>query len=115
MNIDYLDRNVVDKIDRINTSFIPKYNGRNMIIHVDFLNGKYDSSSDNAMAAAFLATGKYRLLISKKCVADINKVTVRSKNDEAEINFSDLYDEYLIEIPLPLIMVSAIDVVIYSK
>jgi hypothetical protein len=115
MNIDYRDRNLVNKINRANINFIPKYNGKNIIIHIDFLNGKYSSSDDNAMAAAFLATGKYRLAVNKKCIADIGKVTIKANNTETEINFLDLYDEYLIEIPLPIIMMSAIDLIIYSK
>jgi Fe-S cluster assembly iron-binding protein IscA len=65
MDIDYRDRTMVNRINRDNPSFIPKYNGKNMSIHIDSLSNNSDSTEDNAIAAAFLATGKYRLAISK--------------------------------------------------
>jgi hypothetical protein len=115
MNIDYRDRDIINKINRGNTSFIPKYNGRNITIHIDCLGDNSGSADDNAMGAAFLATGKYRLAISKKCIANIDRVTIRTNEEETGINFLDLYDEYLVEIPIPIIFVSAVDVIIYSK
>jgi hypothetical protein len=78
--------------------------------------GENSGSTDgNAMAAAFLATGKYRLAISKKCIANIERVTIKTNEGETDINFLDLYDEYLVEVPIPIIFMSAIDLIIYSK
>jgi hypothetical protein len=114
MNIDYRDRNVVNRINRTNTSFIPKYSGKNITIHIDSL-GENSDSADNEMAMAFLATGKYRLAINKKCIANIDKITIKSNENETNINFIDLYDEYLVEIPIPIIFMSDIDIMIYSK
>jgi hypothetical protein len=115
MNIDYRDRNTLNKINRGNMNFIPKYNGKNIFIHIDCLGGKSGSADDNAMAAAFLATGKYRLVISKKCIANIERVTIKINEGEMGINFLDLYDEYLVEIPMSIIFMSDIDLIIFSK
>jgi hypothetical protein len=115
MNIDYRDRNTLNAINRSNTSFIPKYNGRNIIVHIDRLGEDSGSTDDNAMAAAFLATGKYRLAISKKCIANVERITIKNNEGETGINFLDLYDEYLVEIPIPIIFMSAVDLTIYSK
>ncbi|MDR2808415.1 MAG: hypothetical protein LBB43_05325 [Spirochaetaceae bacterium] len=115
MNIDYRDRSLVNQINRSNTGFIPRYNGKNIIIHIDCLGGNSGSTDDNAMAAALLATGKYRLLINKKCIANIEKVSIKTYEGETSINFLDLYDEYLVEIPIPIIFVSDVDLIIYSK
>jgi hypothetical protein len=115
MNIDYRDRNMINKINSSDISFIPKYNGSNITIHIDCIGGDSGSADDNAMAAAFLATGKYRLAISKKCIANVDRVIIKTNEGETDINFLDLYDEYLVEIPIPIIFISAIDVIIYSK
>jgi hypothetical protein len=115
MDIDYRDRNMINKINRGNTSFIPRYNGRNITIHIDCIGDNSSSTDDNAMAAAFLATGKYRLAISKKCIANIDRVTIKTDEGETSIGFLDLYDEYLVEIPIPIIFISAVDIIIYSK
>jgi hypothetical protein len=115
MNIDYRDRNTLNMINRSNTSFIPKYNGKNIIIHIDCFGEDSDSTDDNAMAVAFLATGKYRLAISKKCIANIERITIKTAEGETGISFLDLYDEYFIEIPIPIIFMSDVDLTIYSK
>lgn len=115
INIDYRDRNMVNIINRSNASFIQKYNNKNIIIHIDCLGGDDRSTDDNAMAAAFLAAGKYRLAISKKCVANIERVTIKTDKEEEDISFLDLYDEYLVEIPMPIIFMSEIDLIIHSK
>jgi hypothetical protein len=114
MNIDYRDRNTLNTINRSNTSFIPKYSGKNITIHIDRLGEDSDSTDDNAMAAAFLATGKYRLVISKKCIANVGRIAIKTGEGETDINFLDLYDEYLVEIPMPIIFMSAVDLIIYS-
>jgi hypothetical protein len=115
MNINYRDRNMVDEINHSNTSFIPKYNRENIVIHIDNIGDNSGSSDDNAMAAAFLATGKYRLAISKKCIANIDRVIIKNGEGEIGMSFLDLYDEYLIEIPIPIIFMSDLDIIIYSK
>ncbi|WP_461255994.1 hypothetical protein [Treponema sp. R80B11-R83G3] len=115
INMDYRDKNVVNKINSSNASFIHKYNGKNIIIHIAKLGDNSSSSSDNEMVALLLATGKYRLAINKKCIANVSKVVIKTIKDETEINFLDLFDEYLIEIPIPIIVMSDIDIIIYSK
>jgi hypothetical protein len=115
MNIDYRDRNTIDKINRSNASFIPKYNGKNIVIRVACLGGNSGSTEDNALAAAFLAAGKYRLAISKKCISNVDRIILKTNEGETRINFLDLYDQYLVEIPIPVIFTSDIDLILYSK
>ena len=64
MRMDYRDRNIINQLNKEKFSFIHKYNGKNISIHIDCL-GESGADFDNAMAAAFLASGKYRLFISK--------------------------------------------------
>jgi hypothetical protein len=113
ISLNYKDKDIVNITNESNVSFIPKYNGKNIVLPLDL--GNYGSLDDNAMAAAFLSTGKYRLAVNKKCISNIRKVTIKVKNKETEIGFLDLYDEYLIEVPLPVIMASAVELRIYSK
>ena len=111
MSFNYRDPSVINRINQGKVSFIHKYNGKNITIHVDSMG---ESSEDNQMAAAFLAAGKYRLVISKKCVATVSKVILRSSQGETEYSFLDLVDSYLIEIPIPVLFTSPIDIVIQS-
>ena len=114
MNLDYRDRDTVNKINRDDTSFIPKYNGKNITLHIDCI-GDGASVEENEMASAFLSAGKYRLMISKKCIAAVDKVTLKTPRGETEISCLELYDGYLVEVPISLIFISDVDVVIYSK
>jgi hypothetical protein len=103
MVINYRDRTVVDKINRDNVVFIPRYNGKNISIHLDFKDDDPEDGS-NFMAAAVLAAFNYRLLIDKKCISSINKVIMKtSEEEEKEIEFFDLHNEYLIEIPITIL------------
>ncbi|WP_148257279.1 hypothetical protein [Treponema primitia] len=115
MNMNYRDRNIVARINGENPSFIHKYNGKNIIIHIDCLGDGSEFSDENAMAAAFLATGKYRLAINKKCINTIDKATIKTIEGETEIYFLDIFDEYLVEIPIPLIVMSDINLILHSK
>ncbi|MDR0562506.1 MAG: hypothetical protein LBG73_07430 [Spirochaetaceae bacterium] len=115
MSIDYQDKNMVTAITQNDISFIPKYSDKNITIHIASLGGNAGSVSDNDMAAAFLATGKYRLTVNKACIADIDRAAIKTRDGEKEISVLDLYDGYLIEIPIPIIFMSDIDLVLYSK
>jgi Fe-S cluster assembly iron-binding protein IscA len=114
MNIDYQDKTMADAINRSNISFIPKYKDKNIAIHIACIGGGAGSEGDD-MSAAFLATGKYRLTVNKTCIAEIDRVTIKTRDGEKEITALDLYDNYLIEIPIPIIFMSDIDLLLYSK
>ncbi|GMO54540.1 MAG: hypothetical protein Pg6C_20600 [Treponemataceae bacterium] len=73
------------------------------------------SSEDNMMSAAFLATGKYRIALNKKLIAGIVKAAVKTSDGEQIISCYDMLDEYLVEIPIPLVFMSAVDVILYGK
>lgn len=115
MNIDYRDRNTVNRINQSNVSFIPRYNGKNVTVHIGCLGDSTGTTEDNAMAAAFLSAGKYRLAISKKCIAAVSKAVVVTTDGEMEIGFVDLYDQYLVEIPISFLYLSDVDLTVYSK
>jgi hypothetical protein len=113
MDIDYRNAEVLEKLKTNDTSFMPRYDAKNVIIHIGEGNASV-LNAENEMVAVFLSAAKYRLLISKECIANISKVTLKLKAKETEISFLDLRDQYLIEIPL-LVVLNAADIVIYSK
>jgi hypothetical protein len=112
MSFDYRNKDVLDKINKTDASFIPKYVKNSMVIPIASL-GNGDSS-DNEMALVFLSTAKYRLSVSKNIVGSIAKVVIEKDNQQSEIAYLDLNDEYLVEIPIPLIMDGNIKLIIYT-
>jgi hypothetical protein len=115
MKVDYRDKAIADGIAKDAVSFMPQFKGKNIVIHVDCLGDGDMSSDDNMMAAAFLATGKYRIAVNKKMIAGIDKASVKTSDGEQSLSVYDMLDEYLVEIPVPLIFMSAVDVILYGK
>jgi len=114
MNINYRDQNTIDRINSTSQSFIPRYNDNGITIRIDRIGNVASSSEENVMTAVFLASGRYRLMISKRCIENIDRAVIKTIEDEAEINFIDLYDKYLLEIPIPLLIMDDIDLILYS-
>ena len=114
MSLNYRDSAVTNAINQSKDSFIHKYNGKNMTIHIDFANKSGSSGDDGGMATAVMSSGKYRLVVSKKCVANIRRVTLKTNEGESDVSFFDVVDGYLIEIPIPILFASAIDIYIHS-
>ena len=73
-----------------------------------------DSQNNNEMVQLFLATSKYRLLISKSCMPSISKVVLKESKKSTTINYLDLYDEYLIDIPIMLLLKEKVTIEIYQ-
>jgi len=115
MNIDYRDQDMVNSINKADISFIPRFGKRDITIPIDLLDGSYGSSGDDAMALAFMSTGKYRLLINKNIMADIGRAVVFAGNEETELTVLDLYNDFLVEIPLSILITSAVDLKLYAK
>ena len=116
MNIDYNDKNILKKINSQDAiDFIPKYTGEKAIINLSAFSKKSKNNilKNDESAMAFLASGKYRLLIDKSCITNIGKVVL--KNDEKEIyyTFLDLYNQFLIEIPIPILFSENVVLEIY--
>ena len=78
MNINYNDKNILKKINSQDAiDFIPKYTGEKAIINLTSFSEKSNENPNKDEAAmALLATGKYRLLISKSCIKNISKVVL---------------------------------------
>ena len=114
MNINYRDQNTIDRINSTSQSFIPRYNDNGITIRIDRIGNVASSSEENVMTAVFLASGRYRLMISKRCIENIDRAVIKTIEDEAEINFIDLHDKYLLEIPIPLLIMDDIDLILYS-
>jgi hypothetical protein len=114
MNIDYRDKNVIDTINNSDMSFIPVYTENSMVITISALS-EPDDDSLNEMVAAFLSTGKYRLSISKKCIGTIVRAVIETDDNEMDIVYLDMNDEFLIEVPLPLFFNNDVKLVVYSK
>lgn len=114
MNINYNDKNILKKIDSQDAiDFIPKYTGEKAIINLTSFSEKSNESPNKDEAMALLATGKYRLLISKSCIKNISKVVLKNDKEKLDYNFLDLYDQFLIEIPIPILFSERVVLEIY--
>lgn len=114
MNLNYKDKNTLKVINAENIDFIPKYEKKKMSIYVGSLQDDASSQTDNEMAQLFLATSKYRLLVSKSCMPSISKVILKEAKKSTKIGYLDLYDEYLIEIPIMLLLKDKITIEMYQ-
>ncbi|UTC68066.1 MULTISPECIES: hypothetical protein [unclassified Treponema] len=115
MNINYNDKNILKKINSQDSiDFIPKYTGEKAIINLTAFSEKSNEKPNNDEAAmALLASGKYRLLISKSCIKNISKVVLKNDKEELDYTFLDLYDQFLIEIPIPILFSEKVVLEIY--
>lgn len=118
MDIDYRNKNIQEKLSEdLDTASlpIPRYERNKMVIYLGFLNEKNTaSSSDSEMGLAFLASAVYRLLVSKKCMPRISNVLLKSAEKNMYMSYTDLYDEYLIEIPIPLLIAEKCTIELYQ-
>ncbi len=114
MNINYNDKNILKKINSQDAiDFIPKYTGEKAIINLTSFSEKSNENPNKDEAMALLATGKYRLLISKSCIKNISKVVLKNDKEKLDYNFLDLYDQFLIEIPIPILFSERVVLEIY--
>ncbi|EMB21984.1 hypothetical protein [Treponema denticola] len=115
MNINYNDKNILKKINSQDAiDFIQKYTGEKAIINLTSFSEKSNENPNKDEAAmALLATGKYRLLISKSCIKNISKVVLKNDKEKLDYNFLDLYDQFLIEIPIPILFSERVVLEIY--
>lgn len=113
MNINYKDKHTLKMIATQEADFIPKYEKNKMTIYAGSLQDDEIAQTDNEMAQMFLANSKYRLLISKLCMPTISRALIKTSKDSMEISSLDLYDEYLIDIPLILLLKNKITIEIY--
>ena len=114
MNLNYKDKNTLKAINAQDIDFIPKYEKKKMTIYVGSLHDDDSSKSDNEMAQLFLATSKYRLLVSKSCLPSISKVLLKEAKNSTEISWFDLYDEYMIDIPMAMLLKNKTTIEIYQ-
>lgn len=115
MNLNYKDKNTLKAINAEDIDFIPRYTKKKMTIYIGSLQQEGDSlQTDNEMVQLFLATSKYRLLISKSCMPSISKVILKESKKSTEVGYLDLYDEYMIDIPIAVLLKEKITVEIYQ-
>jgi len=118
MSIDYKDKNIQEKLltdAEIAPLPIPRYEKNKMVIYLGFLNEKNSASSNNEeMGMAFLASAVYRLLVSKKCMPQISRIVLKSATQNMNIGYADFYDEYLIEVPIPLLVAEKCRIELYK-
>lgn len=117
MDLSY-DKKTVDMILNENPIFVPRYTQEGMIIPIQGVD-----DLDNEYAALF-GLGSYRLMISKRCLANIKKavLTMASGDNpvfngpsQANLELLDLGDHYLIEVPLYLLTEDYKFLKLYSK
>ena len=104
MNINYKDKDILKAINAEDIDLIPKYGKKKMTIYAGSLQDDDYSKTDNEMLQLFLASSKYRLLISKTCMPSIKKVLLKTAKKSTEVGYLDLYDEYMIDIPITLLL-----------
>ena len=104
MNINYKDKDILKAINAEDIDLIPKYGKKKMTIYTGSLQDDDYSKTDNEMLQLFLASSKYRLLISKTCMPSIKKVLLKTAKKSTEVGYLDLYDEYMIDIPITLLL-----------
>ena len=114
MNLNYKDKDVLKAINAEDIDFIPKYGKKKMTIYIGSLQDDDSSQTDQEMFQLFLASSKYRLLISKTCIPSISKILLKTAKKSTEVSYLDLYDEYLIDIPIMLLLKGKVTVEIYQ-
>lgn len=83
-------------------SFFPQQIGNKIVICLNFKSDSEDdqNSESNQMANAMLSSAKYRLSISKSYAPKVSKITLEDDDIIRKINFTDMSDEYLVDIPI---------------
>ncbi|QUY17408.1 hypothetical protein GWP40_02675 [Treponema vincentii] len=114
INLNYKNKDILKAINAEDIDFIPKYAKKKMSIYVGSLQGDDSSQTDNEMFQLFLAASKYRLLVSKSCMPSISKVILKRSKKTTEVSYLDLYDEYLIEIPIMHLLKDKVTIEIYQ-
>ncbi|MGP1577340.1 MAG: hypothetical protein ACTTH7_07655 [Treponema sp.] len=112
MNINYRDEDVQNALVEDTFDFIPLYGKKMIIIPITQLEDS-DSEVNNEMAELFFSSSKYRLLINKSVMPTISKVLVNTVTESSEVHFIDLYNEYLIEIPIIVLIHDEVNLEIY--
>lgn len=114
MNINYKDKDILKAINAEDIDLIPKYGKKKMTIYAGSLQDDDYSKTDNEMLQLFLASSKYRLLISKTCMPSIKKVLLKTAKKSTEVGYLDLHDEYMIDIPIILLLTDKATIEIYQ-
>lgn len=114
MNINYKDKDILKAINAEDIDLIPKYGKKKMTIYAGSLQDDDYSKTDNEMLQLFLASSRYRLLISKTCIPSIKKVLLKTAKKTTEVGYLDLYDEYMIDIPITLLLTDKTTIEIYQ-
>ena len=84
MNLNYKDKDVLKAINAEDIDFIPKYGKKKMTIYIGSLQDDDSSQTDQEMFQLFLASSKYRLLISKTCIPSISKILLKTAKKSTE-------------------------------
>ena len=113
MNIDYQNKEMLKALNTRDIDFVPKYEKKKMTIYVGTLQDSNYSKTDNKMMQMFLATCRYRLLVNKSGMPSIGKVILKSAQNSMQIGFLDLYDEYLIDIPMSILFEEKVTIELY--
>jgi hypothetical protein len=111
MDIGY-NREVVDAIIKEKPSFVPLYTKEGMSLGIESLG---DNSETNEYGLVFLSTSRYRLSVSKRCMASVSRVTITKNGKETPVSFLDLGDSYFVEIPILLLMDGDTVLTLYAK
>lgn len=111
----HLDADSLNKVlaENPDTPFLPISTEQGYRIVLPPMGTDTEDSADNEFAAAFFASAKYRLLISRDYIPTVEKVILRSGDDTFVPSIKELPEVYLVEFPLALWALAEAKVEIY--
>lgn len=101
----------IDDLSKVpaDTPFIPHiYNDRLEIFPYMSESGS-TSEDESGMAMAFMASAKYKVIVSKTIYPAASKAYLASLDQELEFTLVDLGDSYLIDVPFAVMMLDEIE------
>ena len=79
------------------------------------LPGMGEGDGMDEMALMFLSSSKYRLTISKSVIESISNVVLQGKESTTNLEFMDLPDIFLVEMPISLLFNSEDNLTLVAK
>jgi len=103
-SVNYEDKNVTDLKSDEGIVFFPIIENGRMTIRTSFSSGKEAVDESSNMANAFLGSAKYILTIDKHVISNIESAKIMMNDEEVRLCAIDSNDEFLIDIPMVLLM-----------
>lgn len=101
--------------ENIDIPFVPIRKGKGLRILIPCPDYDSAEAEEDEAVAAFLASAKYRLVISKSFIPKIENIFIKSKNETLTPTLMDFHEVYMVEFPMVLWFLSDdyVEVIIY--